>query len=333
MKPISKVNNPWTPFDVQSVYELESDKQAIERFNSHPRRKPQHKLQTQYFPEPFLGDVLRASVVLLNLNPGVDETNSVHHQNPIYLDKANKNLTHAFTDYPFFPLHPDLEGMPCHKWWSKKLGSLIRDSSLEQVSRQVACIELHGYPSVNFNGSIDLPSMQYSGYLLQKAIEREALIVIIRGRKIWERLVPALKSYAHIATLNSPQSAYISLKNIGTESYQKTLKGLTSLSVELLSSDFAGPFEDPQGCALANALVRKGMDCFATGTLHARVIVKGEEKELKVKGVYLNGERIDNPAFGFGPVEYKKVQVAFEEEPRTEAYIQLEEEFLSFVSV
>ena len=57
-----------------------------------------------------------------------------------------------------------------------------------------------------------LASQRYTFYLLEEALKREATIILMRGRNLWEQAVPALQHYPYF-TLNSARNASISERN------------------------------------------------------------------------------------------------------------------------
>ena len=56
-------------------------------------------------------------------------------------------------------------------------------------------------------------SQQYSFALANQAIDRNAVIVLMRGKRPWEYAVPRLTGYPQLFTLNSRQNVDISRKN------------------------------------------------------------------------------------------------------------------------
>jgi hypothetical protein len=54
---------------------------------------------------------------------------------------------------------------------------------------------------------------RYSFRLVERAMQRKAIIVLTRGRKRWLSAVPALTDYAGLCLLRNPQTATISPQN------------------------------------------------------------------------------------------------------------------------
>lgn len=216
--------NPWLLLPSFSPYVLEKDRIVVDRFNEEV--KPQFEHQLQYFPEPFLGDVINANVLLLNLNPGVDALNKQFQLQERYLQRASKNLKHEELKFPFFLLDPELQGLPGYEWWSKKLKRLIHESSVEKVAKGIGCIELHGYPSERYKHIYGLESMKYSKYLLEKAMQREAFIIIMRGQKFWQEVVPTLSEYENKSHIINVQNPCITPNNLCNSKHFNYIKSL-----------------------------------------------------------------------------------------------------------
>lgn len=218
------MTNPWNLLSSVSPYVLETEKTIVESFNEEV--KPQFEHQLQYFPEPFLGDVINAKVILLNLNPGVDILNQQFHKEDRYLIRANKNIRHQPQDFPFFLLDHVLKGLPGHEWWSKKLKRLISETSVEKVAKGIACVELHGYPSERYKHISGLASMKYSKYLVEKAMERKAFLIIMRGQKFWQSIVPNLSEYENKSHVINVQNPCITPNNLCNSKHYDQIKSL-----------------------------------------------------------------------------------------------------------
>jgi hypothetical protein len=131
------------------------------------------------------------------------------------------NLRHKQAKYPFYLLDPDLNFAPGFCWWKQKLGPLmgaLDDPRGEKVSKGVFCVEFFPYHSETFSSRWNtniLPSQEYSFRLVQRAIRRNALILIMRSGKIWREHVPELKTYSkdRWEEASSPQNPAISPNN------------------------------------------------------------------------------------------------------------------------
>jgi hypothetical protein len=180
-------------------------------FNDHVREE--HRLQTDVRPQPFLGSE-DAPIVLLNLNPGFAECDYLDFEDSYTLEVWRKNLLHEPLVYPFYSLDPKLSHTGGARWWRKKLKEPIQIAGEQVVANTFLCIEYFPYPSRKFKAMRSLlESQRYSFDLANQAIDRNAVIVVMRAQDRWERAVPRLVGYSRLFTLNSSQSGAISRKN------------------------------------------------------------------------------------------------------------------------
>jgi hypothetical protein len=177
-------------------------------------------LRLDVLPEPFVG-CLEAPVVLLNLNPGFDEENVEEHRCPEFRDLILNNLRQVPSEFPFYYLNPKIQPCKGAQYWTGKRGKLKRlmvDCGLKPVAQRVLCIEFFPYHSVTFprrlRGAKLLPSQEFAVSLAKSAIGRNALIVIMRNKEIWEReLRDLLKNHERKCVLNNPQNPTITPRN------------------------------------------------------------------------------------------------------------------------
>jgi len=204
------MNNPWERLPSQSPYVLPEDAERVSAFNASA--SDDTALQLELLPEPFLGNP-NAPVVLLNLNPGFDPRDEVYHREPKFIERSRENLRHQKSDYPFFLLDPAITA-PGNRWWTRKLGALIREFDLLTVAQRVLCVEYFPYHSRRFgHGKLVLPSQEYSFSLVRRAIEHKATIIIMRSKRIWFEAVPELNGYGRLYQLRNARSPYISPRN------------------------------------------------------------------------------------------------------------------------
>jgi hypothetical protein len=204
------MQNPWLQLPVTPPFVLHDDRAAIAAHNAAAR--PEHRFDLSVLPEPFIGSPV-APVVLLNLNPGMDLRDHALHAQPSFAEAVRRNLSHAASDVPFYLLDPAFDG-PGRAWWASHLRELIAATSLRDVATRVLCIELVGYHSSKFKAPASpLASQAYSAHLVEAAMARDAIIVFLRGRSHWERLLPQLRSYPRAFRVSSTQSAHVSPRN------------------------------------------------------------------------------------------------------------------------
>jgi hypothetical protein len=201
--------NPWNELPVSSPYVLSVDRPQIEHFNRDSR--PEHCLRLEIFPEPFLGDP-NAPIILLNLNPGFSKEDLRWHSKDDFQNSSLCNLNHGKTEYPFYLLNPRYSESPGHQWWERRLRIVIKEFGLETVANRMLCVELFPYHSEQFkHGELSVPSQQYGYHLVSRALERKAIVVMMRSKRLWLKAVPALANY-NFHELKNPRSPYITPK-------------------------------------------------------------------------------------------------------------------------
>ncbi|MDA1298546.1 MAG: hypothetical protein O2868_00530 [Proteobacteria bacterium] len=204
------MENPWKDLPTVAPYGLVENLELIERFNQSA--KPEHLIHTGILPEPHLGDP-NAPIVLLSLNPGYSPQDEITHSDRVFVEACRKCARHEPQDYPFYLLNPELPGGG-FDWWSKKLKPLIELFGRERVAHKVFCVELFPYHSVKFaHHKLRVHSQDYAAYLIRNSVQKNALLVAMRGFRFWEQLVPELSEYPQLFRLNSAQNVTISAKN------------------------------------------------------------------------------------------------------------------------
>jgi hypothetical protein len=158
-------------------------------------------------PVPFTGDLERAKVVLLLLNPGLEPGDySGEMKVPGFRDRLADNLRQDFstTEFPFVYLDPAVAWHPGYRWWHGKFQRVIADlAKLWHVSyadarrhfaKTMACVELVPYHSVSYSLSDRIRESLRSTRLAREYVRTvlrprseagEVLIVVTRQDKAW----------------------------------------------------------------------------------------------------------------------------------------------------
>ena len=215
------MDNPWLHIPAESPYVLPEDAEAVARFNrtAHPK----HFLHIEkILPEAFMG-VKDAPVVLLSNNPGFSslEEREKFRQQPMVLEWMRKNLYHEPLDYPFYYLNPAFDEKD---WWVVRLRSLIArfntstQNGRRLVAKSVLNVVYFPYVSRNFgHRQLRLASQNYGFQLVREAVNRKAVIVLLRSgkgnQKAWLEAVPELNGYDQFHLGSNPQAPYISPGN------------------------------------------------------------------------------------------------------------------------
>ena len=165
------------------------------------------RLHLGLIPQPFLGNLERASIFLLLLNPGLGPDDYFgEYQVPGFRDALLANLRQDFSGraLPFLFLDPQFAWHGGFDWWHSKLTRVIQElaktwqipfsAARAQLARSVADIELFPYHSDIFHGaggrlrslaSVQLARRYVHDVLLPRVRRKEAIIIVTRQARIW----------------------------------------------------------------------------------------------------------------------------------------------------
>ena len=206
------MNNPWVDLPLEQPYVLPNEYFDIQKFNA--LSKQIHHIRLELMPEPYLGrpDV---PIILLNLNPGfMDEEIYFHTFDEYFKNQCRRTLNHQSQEYPFYLLDPALSKSEGHKWWMKKLRQPIEIGGARKVAQTFLCVEYFPYHSAKYKQmKKPLNSQRYSWYLVREAMARNAIIILMRSRRLWLEAVPELEAYPNFSQLKNPQNVTISPRN------------------------------------------------------------------------------------------------------------------------
>ncbi len=209
------IENPWRKLPIESPFVLRSDEPAIKKHNVKFKNRSPFKIQTtQVIPEPYVGNVATAKVLILLLNPGYDYRNRKSHSDPAFRAALLKNLRHEKTEWPFYFFNPDFcdKLHPGCDWWLRKTKKLRQHVCIEQLSQKLAVVEWFPYKSTQFKSGCKVPSQQYSFELVRQAMSRDA-VLIIRSKTRWLKTIPELNTYKNALEFSS-QNAAITPNNL-----------------------------------------------------------------------------------------------------------------------
>lgn len=115
------MENPWLNLPEKAPYILPGDCDAITKLNQKlgAKNKRASLIHDEILPEPYVGNPFTASVVLLNLNPGFEESDRKRHRDPEFRQAALANLHHRKIKYPFYLLDPQFQGSGGARYWKK----------------------------------------------------------------------------------------------------------------------------------------------------------------------------------------------------------------------
>ena len=190
--------NPWGDLPEEPPFVLRMDRDAVATWNA--KASPKVKVRTDLMPDPPLGDPLTAAVVVLALNPSLDDEDFVDHRDPELQALMRKAMTEP---RDLFWLRDDVSTTTGGRWWRRKLAALIEATSLDAVRREVAVGHLHQYHSKSSSPLLRPPSGRHNLELIRKVIPRGVPMLALTGVERWRAADPAIRP----AEFWEPQSA------------------------------------------------------------------------------------------------------------------------------
>lgn len=201
---------------------LKTDKCVLDKFNA--RASEVFKYHTEVLPEPFLGNVLDAKVVILALNPGF-----VYDANIGKWEKANEvereNFIKSKCDQLSLKTKEFISGDKIENeigdnYWSKKT-KYISDS-YPNSKNDIALIQFCGYHSEKFRlisskhfgkSNAYLSSQEFTFRIIRFLMQEERVIVLARGERIWYKAINGLCNYPKLVKLRNYRNIYITPGN------------------------------------------------------------------------------------------------------------------------
>ena len=159
------------------------------------------KLHRNLLPQPFAGDLKKASVFLLYGNPGVALSDYYDdHRNDRYAELCRMNLRGELDSFVW--LHPDIATTGPGIYWRQTFKALAKEitqrtgdlpeASFNRISRSVALVEAGAYHSKQTPGErlFQLRSSRVAGdfarnELRSRALRGECFILVWRRARFW----------------------------------------------------------------------------------------------------------------------------------------------------
>jgi len=167
----------------------------------------ERELHLSLIPQPFSGDLKRASVYLLLLNPGLGAWDYYGEDKvPEFRQTLLDNLRQRFTSdrFPFLWLDPQFSWHGGFAWWHTKLAKVIQvlaeqwsvsfSEARTRLAAELASIELFPYHSASFHDADGwlrrLPSVQLARSFVQTVVlervrRHDAIVIVTRQANLW----------------------------------------------------------------------------------------------------------------------------------------------------
>lgn len=214
--------NPWLGLPKSSPYVLADDLAVFRHF---PAAMANFVFDGP--PGPFIGNPRKAGVILLGLNPGFVESDRDAASNET-IRSAWLEACRLRDDAIFHPLHPDQLRASGSDWWLRHLRAVIGVAGADAVMTGLACVEWFPYPSRRFvRIGVPLPSQDFSFELVQSALRRGSVPIIMRSRDLWLSSVPELARQNAIE-LHNKRNPTISPGNMDPDEWERVVAALSS---------------------------------------------------------------------------------------------------------
>lgn len=205
-------------------------------------RPDDRRLHLGLLPQPFCGDLQKARVFILLLNPGLGPLGAFAQLRiPEYREALLANLRGG---QPFMHLDPHFAWHGGFSYWNKKLRDVIEKlgeewgesyaSARERLRQQIATLELVPYHSVKFPRRrimrADLKSAElaksFARVLVDRAKQDECLLVVLRAHNLWGLPKGIEKETANVVVYSKSQArgAHLNCKSRGGKRIFEFLK-------------------------------------------------------------------------------------------------------------
>ena len=204
------MQNPWADkSNYSSQWILKSDREVVERFQGKQGLKPHYRLRTDVAPEPWCGPIKTAQVLLLASNPHWDERDDRMPQRAHELMWENLS-----GELPLYCLHEDMRGLTGGDWYrNRALKKVLEVLPDHKVASGVCLVDFVGYRSHQWHSALRVSSSDYTISQVNAAIDRDAVIILLRSGKEWLTKIPRLARYPRIYRNRSWQQVMLSENN------------------------------------------------------------------------------------------------------------------------
>ncbi len=239
----------WQDFKIEQPYVHPNDKEIIDLDNNYITvnsyddyinnsgfGSDETKFHLNLIPIPYIGNIEKAKIYILMLNPGFGildyyaESKDVELKSTLINNLRQENLAR---DYPFIFLNPKFLWHGGGQYWEKKFKELIKEvkddnnysyaQTLSFIAKRVAVLQLVPYHSRKSKQSDKLytelkSSIQMRKFVQKLAKQGEKYIICMRGKNYWN-----LEEDDNVIVYSGNQStaAHLSSKTLGMKKWKK----------------------------------------------------------------------------------------------------------------
>jgi hypothetical protein len=218
--------NPWLGLPANVIVKGHPDDLPfLEAFN---RQDPtdRERIRFDLPPHPWCGPIHSASVLVLAANPGWEEAHLTTSE------LVTPTMLRNFSGVePNIWLDQSMNGSDGYRWHRQQLlKDVLAECSEPDIASKLALLEFHAYSSQSWRAlGVTLPTQWYTFDVVRAAIERNALIVILRAEWFWLSAVPELIGYKSLVRVRS-RNPRLSPKNLGATAWNQLFSRLAGNS-------------------------------------------------------------------------------------------------------
>lgn len=223
--------------------------------------KEKYKLRLDVYPQHFVGNIDKAKIIILSLNPGYTTEyydaykNSTNKDGTKYEQTIKENLER---EQPFFHAF-ELANESDLGYWGNKMKCWIEDydkkdneeiiESLKKITENIALAEYFPYHSISYNGMYDklgkgtsqnsnrkrkdyLPTQKFIFEKIKKRIDDKndkVIIILTRSFAKWYEAIEGLQDYKYCYEVNNTRNFSLNpaqIYKVHRESVEDELKGI-----------------------------------------------------------------------------------------------------------
>ncbi len=192
------------------------------------RCRPEHQLIANAIPEPFIGNPETAKIVLLNLNPGFDDTVERNHSRPEIKEAIFRNLRRESCAYPFYAFDPIFAGTGVANYWRQYTAALQKAAGLDDREFSQRLLVIEWFPYASIRGGLPAEpvcaSQSYSFQLTRELLARGVEMIGTRSRERWLKAGP---EFSRVPFLKNNQRPWITRRNMDNGVFDRLVTALT----------------------------------------------------------------------------------------------------------
>jgi hypothetical protein len=230
------------------------DRDANEKIKKGAEEK--YKLQLSVYPQHFVGNIDKAKIIILSLNPGYSTPyHDAYKTNTNYEETIKENLEMKRPIFHAFELanEGDLG------YWGNKMKCWVEDydkktnreiiESLKKITENIALAEFFPYHSISYNGMYDklgkgtspnsnrkikdyLPTQKFLFEKIKKRMDDKndkVIIILTRSFAKWYEAIEGLRDYKYCYEVNNTRNFSLNpaqIYKVHRDSVEDELKGI-----------------------------------------------------------------------------------------------------------